>query len=489
MSVKALVVEDSRSLNELVSEALGLAGFECVSAYDGAEAVAVFEAERTDVVVLDLNLPKIPGIEVLKRIKQINPFAVVVILTGHASEQSAVQAVKLGADDYLPKPVKFQELIASINRHLKRALQEREIEHRESWPGEVVDHWLGRIFFDAPSALMHIDPAGEIRTVNKAAATLLGCKPEELLGASVCELVNENVRVGWYDAVKRTAATGRGYEGELLVTGWDNNFPAKVTAVEKPEKGHLILSIYDLTKQKALERQFFETQKLSSLGRVVEGVAHEVRNPLISIGGFTRKLLEAAQDDSREKRYLNVVLTEVGRLERMVHDIEDYVAFTQRRESSFSEVDLGEMVGEVVEKVELNGFGKGEVATNFEVKGDCPVVFGDRKLLGEVVEIIIENAHDAMTEKGCVQVVVDNVDSWVNIRVEDTGVGIKEEDLDAIFDPFFTSKTSGAGLGLAKAYMIIDDHHGDIRYSSKEGEGTVCTVILPMDRRKVRRTP
>jgi len=140
--------------------------------------------------------------------------------------------------------------------------------------------------------------------------------------------------------------------------------------------------------------------------------------------------------------------------------------------------------------------GIAEVAESAGVRlhGDAveavPPVFGDPELLAELFHGLVENACEAMPGGGDLTVQARQVDTWVQVRVQDTGIGIPEEDLDAIFDPFFTSKTAGAGLGLAKAYLIVEEHSGTIDFESVVGKGTVCTVSIPVDRRVVpRRAP
>lgn len=489
MADRILIVEDNRTLNDMVSEILTLEGYECAQVFDGVEAKRSFDVIQPDAVVLDMNLPLVPGFEVLRHVKKHNPFTVVLILTGHGNEREAVQALKLGADAYFAKPVDRAELLEGLSRHLHRVRREREVERRSQWPGEVLDHWMGRVFLDAPAALIHVDPTGVIRVVNRAAARLLGKNAENLFGHQIGELVGQPVREQWVKVLHREAGTPKGYEGEVHVHRGDGEwFPALVSAVERPEKGHLLLCIRDLSSQKAMEKQFVESKRLASLGRVVEGVAHEVRNPLVSIGGFARKLHKISSDDSRERRYLDIILSEVDRLERMVKDIETYVSFARARPRGFSSVDLPEVMGVALENVRrrLEAAGNKE---NIEAVVECPgeplSVFGDRGLLIELFEVLIENAYDAMPEGGRLTISLERSGDWVRVRVCDTGMGIDKSDLEEIFDPFFTSKTAGAGLGLAKAYMIVEDHSGHIQFESEVGNGAICNVSFPIERRSI----
>lgn len=486
MSHAVLVVEDSRTINELVCESLRAGGFVCHAAFDGEEALRRFQELRPQAVVLDLNIPKIHGMEVLRRIKRENPFAVVVVLTGHGSDQTAMQALKLGADDYLTKPFRQARLAQVLQVHIERSSLQKELDLPGCSPGTAAEPQLGRVFFAAPAALLHADTERLIQAVNRAAARLLGCTPEQLVGRDLGELVAPEVRVGWLTAVQRDALTAKGYDGEVHVQRGNKVFPAHVTAVEGPDPGHLIVCLRDLTHQKLWEERYVESKKLASLGRVVEGVAHEVRNPLISIGGFSRKLLDHAAEGSREHSYLGVIVHEVERLERMVRDIEDYVAFSRQNRPSFGPVCLDEVLGASVAR-HVNG--NGAIRVTSEGPAELPALYADGALMSELFDGLVENAVDAMPGGGQLTISLRLVDGWVQVRVADTGVGIAPEDLEEIFDPFFTSKTSGAGLGLAKAYLIVEDHGGTIDFESTVSQGTTCTVSLPVDRRKVARGP
>ncbi len=485
MAKRVLVVEDSPLLNRLVTDQLSRRGYECVSCGDGLEAVRRFREAPTDAVVLDLNLPRLHGLDVLRHIKQVRPETVVIVLTGHGSEQTAMKALRLGADDYITKPFREGTLLESLQIHLERADLQRCVFSECLIPPRVDTHTVARVFVEAPTALLHVDPDDRIHVVNRATSRLLARSVDDLVGAPVADLVGGADRDRWIALVRRDAGTPGGYRGEVYLEGGAGRFPARVVAVERPEPGHLILALRDLTRQKALEKRYLESKKLAGLGRVVEGVAHEVRNPLISIGGFARKLARSI-DREPERRYVEVIVSEVERLERMVRDIEQYVQFSREHRPRFAPVDLRDVLRECLEAERAQAGSRG-VAVRFDPPRDLPTIFGDRDLLGELFRGLIQNSIEAMPGGGVLEVAFQQMPNWVQVQVKDTGVGIPPEDLEEIFDPFFTSKTSGTGLGLAKAHLIVEDHSGTIEFESQPGKGTVCTVALPVDRRRVPR--
>ena len=200
---------------------------------------------------------------------------------------------------------------------------------------------------------------------------------------------------------------------------------------------------------------------------------------------------KGVEETDRESHYLDVIISEVERMERMVQDIEEYVQFAHKRSLKFEQVNLRTLVGEALEWVRKEVAVPQQVRIHIshpEEEGRATDIYGDRELLLELFAVLIENAFDAMPRGGELHVGVDLADGLARVRVADTGVGIMEADIEEVFNPFYTSKTRGAGLGLAKAFLIVEDHSGHIQFESKVGEGTVCTVSFPRERRQVVRS-
>jgi len=484
---RVLVVDDNQdALNQTIGVLAG-AGYRCVGVTATDSAREVFNPREHCAVIVDLCLAETFGWELIDYIRKLNPLTVIIVIGPKGAGRRAIDALKIGADEYLKRPIDRDTLISLLGRNLDRVEREIELQYRSQWPGEVIDHWMGRILLDAPAALIHVDPTDIIRVANRAASRLLGKRPQELTGEPLCSLLDHGIGERWIELLRREAATPKGFEGEVHLRRGNEWFPAYVNGVERPDKGHLLISFRDLTRQKTIEQQFFESKRLASLGRVVEGVAHEVRNPLISIGGFARKLLKGTPADTREHHFLDIILKEVERLEAMVNDIEKYVEFASNRPHEFISVDIVDVVNKAYRTVSARYDESRNITESINHPQTRLQVYGDPKLLTELFEGLIENAYEAMPKGGKLDILVEAPDGWITVTVSDTGVGMEKQDLDEIFDPFFTSKTNGAGLGLAKAYMIAEDHSGQIKFDSAVGRGTSCTVTLPIDRRRISR--
>ncbi|MFC1855812.1 ATP-binding protein [Thermodesulfobacteriota bacterium] len=364
---------------------------------------------------------------------------------------------------------------------------------REASKGKLyqTDIFLTHLLENIRVATISIDLDGNILSFNRKSQKLWGYQQNFILGRHFDNLcVSENKCKCSPLFIKETMANGF-YEGVLFFERADGTkFPGNLqTSIIKGEKDYegIVIVIRDLTKQRELEHKLLDKNKLATLGMVVEGVAHEVRNPLITIGGFARRLLKKVGDDFPYLNYLKVIVEDVSRLETMVKDIESYVHFTKLHKPNFKNGKIEKIFEMAIDLVENNRW-KG---INLETEYD-PTLPGFYLDVGYLVEMffnLIENAIEAMPDGGNLTITTlrDN-NTYCIVKISDTGRGIEKEKVDEIFDLFYTTKMSGVGLGLAKTHIIVDEHGGWIDVDSVKGEGTVVTVTLPLERRqKIRR--
>ena len=219
-------------------------------------------------------------------------------------------------------------------------------------------------------------------------------------------------------------------------------------------------------------------ERLAAIGEMAANLAHELKNPLITIGGFAGRLLRGLPGESKEHQYADTIVKEVGRLEKMLADI---LAFSSKPTICFSVCDLGEILRDCMENcattLEDNG-----IRLNVSIGSRSWPILGDAYQLKQVFLNLILNACDAMTEGGRLSISVNEVppeNNSVMISIQDTGGGIALDMLPQIFNPFFTTKRHGTGLGLAIANRIVLNHFGMIR-AENEGLGALFSVILPL---------
>jgi len=191
-----------------------------------------------------------------------------------------------------------------------------------------------------------------------------------------------------------------------------------------------------------------------------------------------------SEEDSTVWKYTEIMLHDVARLEKMVKDIEEYVRFSKLYHFDFVKTDVVPLVERARDKaIQLmpESFAK-KINFSIEAEKSLPQVDVDIAAMEEVFFNLIRNAFEAMPNGGRLRVVIKNLRAGILVSFIDNGVGIHREDISDIFNPFFTSKTSGAGMGLTKAHLLLEEHRGTVRVSSEPGKGSTFEVFLPVER-------
>ena len=234
------------------------------------------------------------------------------------------------------------------------------------------------------------------------------------------------------------------------------------------------------TEKLKLMEQIAQSEKMAALGRITAGVAHEIRNPLTAIGGFTRRLHRKFANGTKEKEYTGFIISEVLRLENILHDV---LSFSRGVQLHMEECNLQEIIDEAL-KIFQESCMEQSITINRSF-GDIPLLEADKEQALEAIENLISNAVEAMPVGGTLAVatgreVITGV-TYATVKIADTGLGIKEEDLSMIFEPFFTTKLGSkkTGLGLPITKKIMEDHGGFIRVKSKTGEGSIFSLYFP----------
>ena len=220
-------------------------------------------------------------------------------------------------------------------------------------------------------------------------------------------------------------------------------------------------------------------EKMAALGELSAAIAHEIKNPLVSVGGFARRLYRAIPDDAPEKRYAQTIIEEVARLEQILNDTQGYI---RNEPIVFKERDLRDILDESVAMVS-EGFDGVGIQIVKQYAKEIPRVHGDDQQLKQVFFNLLTNARQAMEDKGTIFLRAHpfskNGTSFVRVEVEDTGKGIDPENLPNIFNPFYTTKEARLGLGLPIVHRIITYHKGQIEVDNHPGKGVTFVVILP----------
>jgi len=345
-----------------------------------------------------------------------------------------------------------------------------------------VQAFTGLLISRLPLGIIATDQQGKIRTFNSTAAAMTGGNVEAVRNKTPEAALPEEVARFFERQEQPDEMTDR----DVRLTGADDiRYSLHLSSLPVYNQYSVfmgrVLLMYDLSELKRLEKEVQRHDRLVALGKMAAGVAHEVRNPLSSIKGFATLLGSKFKEGSQEQEAAGLLVQEAERLNRSITELLNYARPTTLRKEP---VNFGEIVNLSLKLISSDAQALG-VKIIQDIEPDLPPVSVDKDKINQVLLNLYLNALQAMEQDATkkelkVSVRYDEPEKRLVIEVQDTGSGIRQEDLDKVLDPYFTTKADGTGLGLALAYKIIDEHKGIIWFSTKEGKGTTVSVALPI---------
>ncbi len=335
-----------------------------------------------------------------------------------------------------------------------------------------------RVLFEAAGVgICLMTPDRVIEALNDAGHAMLGYAPGELLGRFMGDLGHPDdnqVTVETRESLLSGLAWARFEKRYVRKDGGVVHVLVTATAVRDDEGRvtQLVGVMQDLTDLKRAEAELVRTQKLESLGVLAGGIAHDFNNLLTAMLANVSMALERAGGDAVQAQLLRDAENAALQASSLTRQL---LAFSRGGEPVRAPVDLGRLIRETV-RFRLTG---SDVACEPDLAADLACVLADEGQLGQVIGNLVLNAAQAQPRDGRIRVAATNEAEWIALRVSDTGHGIRPEDLDRVFDPYFTTRPSGSGLGLAVTHSIVQRHGGRIRVASELGQGTTFTVLLP----------
>ena len=329
---------------------------------------------------------------------------------------------------------------------------------------------------EMPIGLLAVDSEQRIIAFNQTAERILQIPIQAALGQRAREVLPFE-----FDQILQTLDSKQEPQAQELecVLKSGRRIPLAITAsvlsAEDGPLGHMLL-FNDLTEIQNMKKEIETTRRLAALGHLAAGVAHEIRNPLSSIKGFAVFFKERYQQNSEDRNTAEIMIQEVDRLNRVITQL---LEFARPSGVHKKPVDFLGLVQHSLKMIAKEAQAKGiEVRTDLTPVG--PVTL-DADRINQMLLNLYLNALAAMEKGGILSVALrpDENSGKVTLAVSDTGSGIKKEELDHIFDPYFTTRASGTGLGLAIVHKIVEAHQGEIRVQSEPGKGSVFTVFLP----------
>lgn len=337
-----------------------------------------------------------------------------------------------------------------------------------------------------------MDSGGKVALMNPAAEEIMGVSRRQAVGSPFSMLFRGEELLT--EMVQKTSATGMTISDHENVVVRKGAHAIPVSAATFPlllADGHsvgTILVLRDLTNIRELEEAVRQADRLSALGTVAAGLAHEIKNPLGGIKGAAQLLERELPDDSDLHDYTRVVIREVERVNRIV---EELLELASPRGLSLVKVNLHRVLGDIV-MLQNRVVESGKVTIQQHFDPSIPPILADEALLTQLFLNLIKNAMEAVGESGLIRLTSRILSDYslttkgerpsrmVAIDISDDGPGIPKEQMEQLFTPFFTTKAKGTGLGLALCQKIVSEHRGMIRVESERGKGATFTVMLPL---------
>lgn len=479
MKGRVLVVDDNPDLVGTLRDVLA-PHYEVKTASRGSEAIAIAQREELDVAVVDVKLPDTSGVDLIEPLRKGSPYAEVVLVTGYASVDAAIAALRSGAFAFVLKSFRPEELISTVDQANTKVSLKREREALERRYRSLVEL--------TDVVVVGLDAAGHVRLFNRKAAELAATSSDEAIGKDFVDtFVRDEDRPKVRDALAQAEKDDRGREVEARLAGrlvrWHLS-----RARESEEQQPIVYGIgVDVTERRALEKRAADAEALSAMGTLALNLAHEIRNPLNAavlqlhlLGRDIGKLAKVEEATRAQMhRRTDIVGSEIGRLNRL---LTEFLELARPRGIAREPVHLGRLVDEVLDLEREAALGRG-IELVRETGGDGHVAIGDHEKLKQVVINLVVNAIEAMKEGGTLTArVASAAPDDVTLEIADTGPGIDADVIANVFDPFFTTKEAGTGLGLSIVRKIVDQHGGDVRIDSTRGQGTRVRVRIPSGR-------
>ena len=477
---RVLIVDDNAELVDTLRAVIasGVPGLTIETAANG-EAALKMAQKGFDVAIVDVKLPDVSGIDLIQPLRVASPFSEVLLLTGFASVDAAIGALRSGAFAFVLKSFRPEELISIVEQALGKVQLKREREELEKRYRDLVEVTDVLVFA--------LDADEKVALMNRKAAAIVNTVPERTLGRPFLEAwIPEEDR-----GALRTALMGtRDHEVE---TGFvDQSVPSTTRRrirwhiSRSPDNRSLVYGIgIDITERRALEKRAADAEALSAMGELAMNLAHEIRNPLnaavLQLHLLNRNLdrLEAEEPTRAAlKDRVRIVGDEIGRLNRL---LTEFLELARPRGIAREPVHLPGLVDEVLDLEEESAKGRG-IEIIRKLAADGCVAIGDREKLKQVTINIVVNALEAMKQGGVLTASVQASGDRVVMSFEDDGPGIEPDVLTSVFDPFFTTKEAGTGLGLSIVRKIVDQHGGEVTVESERGRGARVVVSVPMGR-------
>ena len=483
---KVLIVDDEKGLRIGTQRLLQSENYEVDTADCGMLGIKMGTENDYDLAILDLKMPDIDGISVLKAIKKARPNTVCFIATAYASYDTAIEATKLGAFTYIPKPFTPDELLRNLRAGYERRLliieAERLKKEREERLLELAfeKSRLNTIVNSLADGVFVVNKEGELVLYNPAAVKylelneiIIGEKILGILPPKISELLKHFLGKEAFENKTNSAEVELKPDRELVVE-------IKCSPVPHPDGSlaGVVTVIRNITEMKKVE--YVKSQFVSM-------VAHELKTPMAAVLGFLNIILDPSLQITQEQQfdYMSRSKNRLQGLLEMVNDLLDISRMEMKTKSrELKELSVGGIVKSTVDFLELELKKKGVTVTS-RYQEDLPLIKADNNEITRLFTNIIGNSIKYNKDNGTIDIDVSTSGNFIVTKISDTGIGMKPEDKARLFSEFYriknehTRSISGTGLGLSIVKRIAESYSGKVEVESEYGKGSTFIVYLP----------
>lgn len=483
-----LLVDDEAGIRNVLGISLMDTGYHVLKAADGQEALDLFREHQPAIVLTDIKMPGMSGLDLLQTIKSEAPDTEVIMMTGHGDMDLAIKSLKMEATDFITKPINDDILGIALNRALQRMGMRRQVEEYTRKLEQLVEEKESRLNVSQRSYRQLFDQSPCYITVQNrdleitAANRRFSADFDGEIGMHCYQAYKKRSTPCPDCPVERTFADGEPHQSEMVVTTKEN------------EQCHLFIATAPITDESGKTVQVIEMStnitelrhlqdRLSSLGLRISSISHGIKGLLTHLDGglYLMRSGIKQEDQSKTKEGFGIVEFASERIRRMILDI---LYFAKERPLQIEPVDAGKFARELAEAF-LARIRMQPIRFKQDIKDDLGLVEMDTTVMRTALLNILDNAVDACLERrpqeeSHIQFGLQRRKDYIIFDVIDDGTGMDKETSDNLFDLFFSSKGHrGTGLGLFVSHQIVTQHNGTIHVTSEKGKGTHFRIVIP----------
>jgi signal transduction histidine kinase len=501
---RIFIVDDDAIQLQLLDRILSSQGYHVVSFTDGAKAVELALTHPPDMVLSDLIMPVVDGFEVVRRLKEdVRTLSIpIILITASKDQHSESKGLELGAVDYLIKPLDAPIVMARVRAHLElkrhrddleRMVRQRteELIRSQNQFRDLVEKSLVGIAIIRNQQVLYQNPE-----LNRIVSGL-----SEKISLKDLSFVHPDDVIKLEDAYKRLKKRSAqhvevdirvidSHQAQAAHSSWINcrgcnfNFQGRKA---------ILINVVDITHTKELERLLLMRNKMTSLGRIASGMAHEIRNPLTGITSYLYSLEQMCAAEALMPEDIGVMREILVQLKLASHKVDAVIKrvldFAKPTAPRMDVIDMNQCLDNVMKLTAIT-LRKAGIDITVDPSPEVLTCYGDMGLIEQVILNLVQNAARAVQSSGLkkrVRVHAFACDKFICVAVEDSGPGVPRELREKIFDPFFTTAAEGSGIGLSIAQRIVSDHSGYLSVYDSNLGGACFQLAIPIEKRKTMR--